>query len=184
MFRKREVSSLSVKLRDFKNSLENSKFLFLHTGMTVVNFCFCVSIVRKLLFSSIIDFPRNPVAIPCGFLLSCWHCIHALVICHTPPLPISPSLCLFSRVSRGCFSGIATSINHTRQQHDNSSVTDTNTTSRWCHFIYCAFWTNTIFFIISVSCVWIGMLLERVVESSLLSKYEHLTPNIDQVMPV
>ena len=30
----------------------------------------------------------------------------------------------------------------------------------------------------------IGMFLKRVIESYLLSKYERLTPNIDQVVPV
>ena len=39
-------------------------------------------------------------------------------------------------------------------------------------------------FLFFVICVSIGKFLKKVGESSLLSKYECLTPTIDQVMPV
>ena len=50
---------------------------------------------------------------------------------------------------------------------------------------YCVFGMNKLYsFNFVVVCVWICMFLKKVVKSSLLSKYERLTPNIDQVMPV
>ena len=50
--------------------------------------------------------------------------------------------------------------------------------------ILCVWGEQNIFNIFFVICVSMGMFLKRVVESSLLSKYDRLNPNIDQVMPV
>ena len=65
-----------------------------------------------------------------------------------------------------------------------ASVSDSQSKKCTAISTYCLFEENKIFVIIFVICVRIGMFLKTVVESSLLSKYEHITPNIDQVMSV